>query len=167
MMTTMAEIDELAVLREFKWSPPSKVEEAIRTLGIQYVEEPMEPGQSGFFARTRNGYRIGVNSDDGPQRRRFTAAHELGHFVLHRDLLETGQHLDRLFDRSRYDNPSAPFSYSHEVQANNFAAEFLMPANMVAQAFRECGGLVDKIAERFRVSRRAAEIRLKTLKLIE
>ena len=83
--------------------------------------------KSGFTEYDGWTCTIAVNSKDGPQRRRFTAAHELGHFVLHRDLLKEHRHLDRLFDEAARRNPSKPLVYSHELQANQFAARLLMP----------------------------------------
>lgn len=59
---------------------------------------------------------------------RFTTAHELGHALLHSGTL---LHRDRPLDGSKINrNPN-------EVQADKFAALFLMPGKMVKQVFEE------------------------------
>lgn len=157
---------EMEILQRYKADPPVRVRDAIRELGIAYVEQPMHDDQSGFFARHGGTYVIGVNQNDGIQRRRFTAAHELGHYVLHRDLLRDGEHFDRLYGRAAAYNPPGPFTPLHEVQANQFAADFLMPARVVSPAFSR-NPSISHLAEQFGVSRAAAEIRLKNLGLIK
>lgn len=62
-------------------------------------------------------------------KRRFTIAHELGHLLLHPDLV---MHRDRpLDDYSKANNRADPI----ERQANHFAVCFLMPAKLVIEAF--------------------------------
>ncbi|MEM5500761.1 ImmA/IrrE family metallo-endopeptidase [Ahrensia kielensis] len=161
----METMTEMQVLRYFKSMPPVRVVEAIKALGIRYVEKRLITGQSGYFKNTGNGYEIGVNATDGPQRKRFTAAHELGHYVLHRDKLGPGEHLDRLYDKYADSNSASPFSYSDERQANQFAADFLMPANLVSIYYQR-GDAAQRIAERFEVSKAAADVRLKSLGLL-
>lgn len=69
-----------------------------------------------------------VNSDErNPiSRRRFTAAHELGHFLLHRDRMTGGRWIGdtRETVREAGDGEAAEM----EREANRFAAELLMPA---------------------------------------
>lgn len=52
-----------------------------------------------------------------------------------------------------------------EVEANTFAAELLMPAELVRQLAREQRGDVDTLKEVFNVSRQAMEVRMVRLKL--
>ena len=94
-------------------------------------------GESGFTEYDGWTCTIAVNSKDGPQRSRFTAAHELGHLVLHRDLLKEHRHLDRLFDEAARRNPSKPLVYSHELQANQFAARLLMPEQTIKSEIQD------------------------------
>ena len=93
--------------------------------------------------------------------RRFTIAHDLGHYVLEhpsRSLVELCDPLARGPERSgeRYE----------ELEANAFASEVLMPERLVRA---ECVGVpvslapALRIAHRFRVSPRAAAIRFTEL----
>lgn len=59
--------------------------------------------------------------------RNFTAAHELGHFVLH---IATGLHRDRPVDSAE-----SSFREIAEYQADKFASYFLMPAKQVRLIF--------------------------------
>lgn len=158
-------IDELSVLRKHMRSLPVDVVAIIEELKILYIEEPLEDKQSGRIDFNDPFCTIHVNSKESEQRKRFTAAHELGHFLLHKDLLAEGRHLDRLFDVEPSDNPSEPLRKKHEVQANQFAADLLMPRSATIRLYQEYEGDVNKIAEKFAVSRAAVEVRLKSLGL--
>jgi Zn-dependent peptidase ImmA (M78 family) len=52
-----------------------------------------------------------------------------------------------------------------EVEANVFAAELLMPADLVRQLARKHRGDIDTLKQVFNVSRQAMEVRLVSLKL--
>lgn len=88
-------------------------------------------------------------------RGRWTAAHELGHLVLHKSAVP--------FERATgtYTKmKQLPVYESAEWQANAFAAGFLMPEYLVRD-FAD----PSEIADFFSVSRQAAENRIKTLGL--
>lgn len=122
---------------------------------------------AGFlFVAGRFG-RAFVNADDILPRRRFTAAHELGHAVLHRERMgrfvvdatigETDEATDEL-----------------EREANQFAAELLMPeqtirarADEMWQSYRACPRLVlaYQLASELLVSREAMRYRLRGLEV--
>jgi Zn-dependent peptidase ImmA (M78 family) len=78
-------------------------------------------------------------------RARFTAAHELGHWFMH-----TNIPLARASDHEVV----KPYRLS-EPQANQFAAEILMPVQMIART-----DTMMKVASRFAVSLEAAQNRL-------
>lgn len=116
---------------------------------------------AGFlFANARGGYIL-VRADDPLPRRRFTAAHELGHYLLHflprwhatKDM-ETYLVQDDAGDTVREEEKASDdksLSLSEmERQANQFAAELLMP-EAVCRAARE------QYKERFRATTRVLE----------
>lgn len=157
--------DEMEVVRRYLQSaPPVDIVSLIRELGIDYREAPLGAGNSGRIDRLGDRFRITVNSDEGPQRRRFTAAHELAHYLLHRDLLRHG-HADRLFGFAATENPTEPFARSHEVQANRLAADLIMPRSSVYKRFSGPES-IRAVADAFAVSSAAMEIRLKNLGLL-
>jgi Zn-dependent peptidase ImmA (M78 family) len=71
-----------------------------------------------------------ISKDIDAEVRNFTAAHELGHALLHREMEVL--HRDRPLDGSGSNTRDV-----REVQANKFAGYFLMPASTVRAIFQE------------------------------
>ncbi len=90
-----------------------------------------------------------INAINGNGRDRFTIAHELGHYILHKS---QNVSLARTVNKK-----IEPFR-DPEWQANTFAAEFLIPQNLIAESDN-----VFDISKTFGVSHQAAEIRLKNI----
>ncbi len=153
----------MEIVRKYMYQPPLEIDKLFADLDIGYKKVPMKSHESGRIEKTPGGFLITVNSSEGEQRQRFTAAHELAHYLLHRDMLNNG-HLDRLFDDS--ENPSDPFTPAHEVQANRFAAELLMPELLLKHKHEENISLKD-LAKTFNVSKAAMKVRLRSLGLVE
>lgn len=162
--------DEMYIVDDYMRGPfPVNVKSLILELGVNYREEPMMEGDSGRidYDESAEEYTIYINTYESPQRKRFTAAHELGHYLLHRDLIDERGHLDRLFDHESYRNPDTPLTHGHEVQANQFAANLLMPAVAIKEKYDATRDNVGELAHTFAVSAKALKIRLKTLGLRE
>lgn len=98
------------------------------------------------------GYAIYTNAKHPQTRRRFTVAHEIAHFVLHRELIGDGIEHDALY-RSALGGPL-------EAEANRLAADILMPWHLLHEAIVEHGMSVVTLARKFSVSRNAMAIRL-------
>ena len=98
--------------------------------------------------------RLYVNAKDSTERKTFTIAHELGHWMLHRDIFAA--------DPDRY--PVLPrFSDPHrgdplEMEANRFAATLLVPERLLAPVR---GASISQLAGIFGVSRSMMEFRIK------
>ncbi|HEY7329040.1 MAG TPA: ImmA/IrrE family metallo-endopeptidase [Gemmataceae bacterium] len=154
--------------------------------GVQRPEllEDATPLAGFLFANAHGGYIL-VNADDSLPRRRFTAAHELGHYLLHfLPRLRTTQDVEtylvqddndemvREEDTSNADkNLSLP---EMERQANRFAAELLMPESICRRAtdlytarFRTPARFLEHhLARDMLVSREAMRWRLRSLDLL-
>lgn len=90
------------------------------TLGIQLDHFPFTKDYfCGMLILDEYETTIVYNSKHSPERRNFTIAHELGHFLLHRN--KQSQFVDRA--ENMLDNCINEF----EKQANAFAAELLLP----------------------------------------
>lgn len=104
---------------------------------------------------------IVINKKHPATRQRFTIAHELGHYFLENKPSRCFSHRE---DASKYDKK--------ERDANRFASALLMPESSVRRTFEDISGsyttsaAISIVASKFNVSNAAAEIRLKTLKLI-
>ena len=143
---------------------PVDIEAIIRDAGLLYREQSLGPTESGLIETWGDSYRIVVNCDHPYVRRRFTAAHELGHYVYHRDLIGGGisDAAYRSGDSGRYHN--SKIRQPHETQANQFAATVLMPIDLIRRLQHERNlSLPDRLPEMAReleVSEQALRIRL-------
>jgi Zn-dependent peptidase ImmA (M78 family) len=135
-------------------------------LTVESVGEPADPLAGFLFWSGEVGLAF-VNADDILPRRRFTAAHELGHAVLHRDRM--GRFLA---DTDRTLSESDEATDEREREANRFAAELLMPeevcrarAEELRRAHGACprGVLEYRLAAELLVSGQAIRYRLDAL----
>jgi len=94
---------------------------------------------------------IGYNNSQHPHRQRFTVAHEIGHLLLG----HTGKNLILDLNSKK----------SEEVEANQFAAELLMPLDMIKKDLQNKRNPKD-IAKIYNVSEEAVWWRLYDCELI-
>jgi Zn-dependent peptidase ImmA (M78 family) len=116
-----------------------------RRLGIELRYMPLSSDRSGMLMRTPRGFVIVVNRDQSLERRAWTIAHELGHWVMHR------------YMRSDFTSMAGSKGL-FEREANTFAAQLLMPEKIVRELApkKSFGGL----AAYFGVSLQAMHVRL-------
>jgi hypothetical protein len=100
-----------------------------------------------------SGFSIAVNSTEAPVRQRFTIAHEIAHFLLHRAQLENGDLIDDTMYRSG-------LSSAEEAAANKMAAHILMPFSLINSLVSAGITDVSELAGRLQVSQTAMRIRL-------
>lgn len=79
---------------------------------------------------------IAVNNRHPPSRQRFTLAHELGHVLLHQFTTAHADGLQQVYYRNQESSSGLD---REEVEANQFAAELLMPARMLVPLLRDAG----------------------------
>lgn len=147
------------------FSAPVDVEDIATREGIKVIYEDLEDDVSGLLFQKNGMSIIAVNAHHHPHRQKFTIAHELGHYYLH----ETGA--DRLFvDRIVYfrNSVSSSGAQQHEIEANKFAAELLMPMNLVKAILESYPSELSehdtfKLANQFGVSQQAMTFRLTNL----
>jgi Zn-dependent peptidase ImmA (M78 family) len=122
-------------------------------LGLRVVEEPLEV--SGLLYPGRR--LVVLNMDESSVRRRFTLAHEIGHWVC-----QCLEGTDALV-LCRQQDLAAGTDRALEREANIFAADLLMPADAVAALH---GAGPQDVAERLAVSGPALGWRLYNLGLV-
>lgn len=154
-------------MRPFMTTPNVDIEGMIKAFGIDLdMDAHLHPDIIGQIERKNGAYRISVQGTDHPNRKRFTAAHELGHYLFHRDLLGDGIDDSRMY---RSENLGLFYNTNikprHETEANKFAATVLMPEKLVRAKHRELGGNLRTLAREFHVSPAAMRIRLNGLGL--
>jgi Zn-dependent peptidase ImmA (M78 family) len=101
---------------------------------------------------------IYLNVSDSPNRKRFSCAHELGHYVKHAG--DDGDEFEYVDYRNRL---SSQGTDPDEMFANSFAAELLMPENVVRYHSQEFGRAA--LASIFEVSLEAMGHRMRNLGL--
>lgn len=144
---------------------PVQVERIARKLGLDVKFEAADDDLSGALVRENGRALIGVNSRHHPNRQRFTIAHEIGHFRLH---APSEFHMDDDFARVVFrDKNSSLASDQEEIEANQFAAELLMPEDLLRSDLpkrrRIDPAVIESLAQRYAVSKQAMEIRLRNL----
>ncbi len=148
---------------------PIDVESIAQELNIVVRLQALDSTVSGVLVIKGDSAVVGVNADHHPHRRRFTIAHELGHYVLHGAVSRVFIDGSPMFYRDQH---SADGSELEEIEANAFAAELLMPEGLVRDAVG--GQLLDafddatvrRLATQFAVSVQAMTIRLTKLGLL-
>jgi hypothetical protein len=129
-----------------------------RQLGLEVYHTDSWPDDiSGMILKSEefggnSGYAIYVNGKHHVNRRRFTTAHEIAHFVLHENLIGDGITDDALY-RSELSGPI-------EAQANRYAADILMPWSLINEAMSSGHRSVEDLADHLQVSKSAMSIRL-------
>lgn len=149
-------------------SAPVNVEALIRSFGIELDKAAnLDPEVSGEIAHLGDGqYRISANKADHYYRQRFTLAHELGHYILHRDLIGSGVDDNRAYRSVKAGNfYNKNITDTHEAQANRFAANILMPDRLVRAEFEKCDGNIAIMSRKFQVSKEAMGYALQNLGL--
>jgi Zn-dependent peptidase ImmA (M78 family) len=152
--------NERDILRRFTAEYPVKVGELAQALGLTVVRAPLQPKISGLIKpsdRADSGFEIHVNKYESPERQRFTVAHEIAHFLLHRDDIGSGV-VDSIMYRSN-------LTSRKEAEANKLAADIVMPFGAVSKEVSRRGvdrtvELAEALAADFKVSVPAMKIRL-------
>ena len=163
----MKETNEYAVINRYREAIPVAVQELCGELGVRVHTAYLDPDISGMLESKGHGkYLIIVNASDRATRQRFTVAHELGHYILHRSLIGDGIDDDRRLSQhgtkgSITIQTSAP---REETEANKFAADVLMPWALIKRFKDTYNGppedLASTLATKFQVSLQAMTIRL-------
>jgi DNA helicase II / ATP-dependent DNA helicase PcrA len=145
--------------------------------GIRIVPEALAPEFSGNYDGEH--LLIEVNQTDPPESQRFTLAHELGHHILHREVMEKifqdyrlelaeNLHLHPVIagdqrERSKLINKRARDTdlarLKREAEANLFAVELLVPLEILIPLVQQ-HLTPDQLAERFKVSHAVMRYRL-------
>lgn len=151
---TKAELVAKKVLEECGLDDPTEyaISEIILGRKAFYEESPLN-GKEGEIVSVGNRSIIQVNSNiQFEAKKRFAAAHELGHYEMHRDI-------QPIFSDTEEDLMNWYKAGPQEIEANEFAAEFLMPSEVF---YNECArkrfgpDVIEYLANRFHISKTAA-----------
>lgn len=150
---------EADIVRRHLTEIPVRVGALAEELGLRVFRSVLPPNVSGMIKPSDEigRYEIRINKFEAPERQRFTLAHEIAHFLLHKSDIRAGV-IDNIMYRSQ-------LTSRKEAEANRLAADIVMPGSAVNQALAERGGAVTEdavssLAAKFRVSVPAMKIRL-------
>lgn len=139
---------------------PVPVGQIGQALGLRIQSVTLPPNISGLIKLADDGvFEIQVNNTDAPVRQRFTVAHEIAHFLLHRELIDNDGIEDSILYRSKLSN-------RQEAEANRLAAAILLPWNEVRNWHLQNYGCeparenLENLASAFKTSSLAAGFRL-------
>ncbi|MCV6623478.1 MAG: ImmA/IrrE family metallo-endopeptidase [Cellvibrionaceae bacterium] len=161
---------------------PIDVEALCDKIGVPVtVSTSLKKLYSGEISLDSNGeVSIWVNAINHQNRKRFTLAHELGHLI--NDIIpHIESHKEVVFE-----DPATNFQRSgaqkpEEYRANTFAAELLMPEELIVKEGKKVlkflsnklgtekvpeSEFIEKMTEKFLVSHQAMEIRLKVIGIL-
>lgn len=130
--------------------PPVDVTKVAELFSIPVIPYPDFPEDiSGTIVRLDDNGKavIGINQKHAAVRQRFTVAHELGHYLCGHD--------DRTIVDDRLDKDSPK-----ETEANRFAAELLMPRDLLVVDLKKGRFDIPALAQRYQVSEQAMSVRL-------
>jgi hypothetical protein len=152
-------------------APPIPVEDIARSLLVLWIEEaddlrtlPGAPRDQGRLSGLLVPSELTIwldrsEAERSPGRRRFTIAHEVGHFVLHAGRSQAA-------DSSYCRGSDLEQRDSIEGEANRFAAALLMPDQLLEREANRWGCNLPLLVERFAVSAPAMRLRLLALNLL-
>jgi Zn-dependent peptidase ImmA (M78 family) len=161
---------------------PINLDEIAEKLGIAVQESPeLEEkdliGEIEFSVDGRPVVRINPYQNSYEPRRRFTLAHELGHFCLHLSSTRDG-----FEDNRKTMSRSESYWNKYESEANKFAAQLLMPKELIisegkkiiedykleeGQQSMPARLFIERLSDLLKVSNKAMEYRLKNLGVIK
>ncbi|RYF49491.1 MAG: ImmA/IrrE family metallo-endopeptidase [Cytophagaceae bacterium] len=151
------EQSDLDILRQFTAETPVKVGGLASALGLRVVLATLPINISGLIQPDGTGFVVKINRFESKERQRFTIAHEIAHYLIHRDRINAGI-VDSVLYRSK-------LSSRMEAEANRLAADIVMPSQAVSAAMAKRPRTLDEdaiseLAEEFGVSKQAMTIRV-------
>lgn len=147
-----------AIICKYQDDIPVKLGEVAKEFGLVVKVATLSANISGEIKETNGLVTIKINRHEVKARQRFTLAHEIAHFLLHRHLLKEGIQDDVLY-RSKQSN-------AVEAEANRLAADIIMPVAKAQELIDdlrpelEWEKVYEEVAERLLVSTIALKIKL-------
>ena len=174
----LKQIEETArriLIEQRLYNTPVDVYSVANGLGLGVVPHDFANDVSGLLITSGGKSTIGINSNNGVTRKRFTIAHEIGHYVLGHQ--REGAFIDKpgnFFTIVYRDSSSSTGEFQQEREANAFAAALLMPRELIDITIKKMSfdfeddqmSVIDILAHEFEVSSQAMSFRLSNLEML-
>lgn len=150
----------LEILEKHNKDTPVSVINIAHELGLKiFNTDSLSENQSGLIRKEEDGFVIYVNKDHAPVRKRFTIAHEVAHFLEHKDKIGDDYITTNRQALKREDNQQlTKEEEEREMEANKLAAKILMPEKKFIEVWGKSDN-IEEVANAFEVSASAAAIR--------
>ncbi len=149
------------LIQKLDLSVPVSVEAVANFYKVEIRKSPSKDF-SGILYRKDDVAFMAINSKESTVRQRFTIAHELGHFFLHKNTVTFVDYRD---------TPENVRKSPKEREANQFAACLLMPKHLLEKDVRALNVSsiseveVSSLSDKYKVSQEAMTYRLLNLNL--
>ncbi len=145
---------------EYLTELPVKLGAIARRLGVKVLLSTLPRGTSGEIRQQNGEFVIRINRHEAKHRQRFTLAHELAHFLLHRGRVEAASCWSENVLLRAQNQPM-----QIEYEANRLASDLVIPSAQLAEVTAEYSEpmtpeVITDLARRFGVSTAAMEIKL-------
>lgn len=138
-------------------SPPIPILEIAEQSGVNVIFADFGPNSESVSGMCDfSKARIYINQDDVAERQAFTMAHELGHWLLHKQIFLDDPDRYPVMPRFSQPNQGDPL----EKEANKFAAHLLVPTRLLRPVKNSPASALARV---FGVSRMMMEFRLKNV----
>jgi len=150
---------------------PVPIRKIAERIGLNIHPYDLGENISGVLVIEKEQGTIGINPLESSVRQRFTIAHELGHFILHKNNNDS-LFVDKDFKVLFRNQESTTGELKREQDANAFAAAILMPKNILKKKIDELSldltdeDAVKSLAQMFDVSAIAMTYRIANLHLL-
>lgn len=147
--------NQRGILARFQQEFPVKVGSVAKELGVTIKISTLPAGISGEIRELDGAIVIKVNRHDSKERQRFTIAHEISHFLLHKDRIGDGI-IDDVLYRSC-------LSDELEAQANRLAADIVMPWTLIKRSLDRINA--EKLEQKIEIIANEAEVSVIAMKI--
>ena len=153
-----AEQEALQLLSKLGYlEPPVNIMEVARVIGLSLAEAEFSAANnhiSGLLDYRNN--KIIVNKEEPGNRQNFTIAHEIGHFVLHKDWITSNDYQPMFRQKESFNKKN-----EKEVEADIFAAHLLVPKYMLDKYYGKA--VISELSVLFCVSELVIQNRINDL----
>jgi Zn-dependent peptidase ImmA (M78 family) len=149
---------------------PIPIDRIANELGINIKPYDLGEDISGVLVINNGKGTIGLNPTESNVRQRFSIAHELGHFVLHKENNDS-LFVDKSYKIHFRNQESSTGEVRMEQEANAFAAAILMPKKELKSKIDELEidlteDAIKRLAQMFNVSAISMTYRISNLELL-
>ena len=152
--------DDRSIIERYILDLPVRLGALANELGVKVRLSSLPANCSGFIHRVEGLYEIKINRHESRERQRFTLAHEIAHYLLHRDIIDDSE--DGIRDDVLYRSGETD---AVEYEANKLAADLVTPIALVKERLNQFQNtisedMIEFVAKEFGVSKAAMEIRV-------